>query len=473
MEAWWREGANVVSTTLSASTLSAAPLLSLVAATVKAATLLAAGKVVGGAAPAQTALLTQGVLRDMFLTKLKIAAAVLLGIGALAFGVGALAAQRPREDPAVKAPADQPGQAKHKPILLRVPSDGIQPQVAVDARGVVHLVYFKGEPANGDIFYTRSKDGAHFEHPLRVNSHPGSAIAVGNIRGAHLALGKNGRVHVAWNGSGKAVPKAPGGRSPMLYTRLNDAQTAFEPQRNLLHSEVYLDGGGSVAADGGGNVYVVWHAPEADKKGEENRRVWVAASTDEGKTFAPAKAASEDPTGACGCCGLRAFADGKGTVYTLYRGARDGEQRDMYLLTSTDKGKSFRGEDVHPWAIKTCPMSSEAFAEGPGVVVAAWDTRGQVYFARIDSKTGKRSAPVAAPGAAHGRKHPAVAVNAKGDTLLVWTEGMGWERGGSLAWQVYDRDGNATAERGNAAGVPVWSLVAPFVRPDGRFAIVY
>jgi hypothetical protein len=106
-------------------------------------------------------------------------------------------------------------------------------------------------------------------------------------------------------------------------------------------------------------------------------------------------------------------------------------------------------------------------------VVAAWETKEQVYFARIDPKTGKRSAAVAAPGAGHGRKHPAVAVNGKGEILLAWTEGVGWNRGGSVAWQVYDHDGKPTAERGHAAGVPVWSLVAAFVRPDGRFVIVY
>ena len=53
----------------------------------------------------------------------------------------------------------------------------------MDRKGVVHLVYFKGEPGNGDLFYTTSKDGVHFKHhPLRVNSQPGSAIAVGNLR---------------------------------------------------------------------------------------------------------------------------------------------------------------------------------------------------------------------------------------------------------------------------------------------------
>jgi hypothetical protein len=221
-------------------------------------------------------------------------------------------------------------------------------------------------------------------------------------------------------------------------------------------------------------VYVFWHAPQPGKKGEENRRVWVAISNDEGKTFAPERAASTKPTGACGCCGMRAFADAKGRLYALYRGAKEVKQRDMYLLTSTDKGKGFRGADIHPWSINTCPMSSEAFAEGPDHrVVAAWDTKGQVYFARIDPVTGKRSAPVPAPGAGKGRKHPAVAVNARGEVILAWTEGMGWNRGGSVAWQVYDRDGKPTAERGHAPGVPVWSLVAVFARPDGRFAVLY
>src|SRR5262249_42740732 len=149
-----------------------------------------------------------------------------------------------------------------------------------------------------------------------------------------------------WMGSDKARPKAPGDATPMLYTRLNDAGTAFEPERNLIRAAVGLDGGGSVAADGAGRVYVFWHAPDPGKKGEDNRRVWVTVSADEGKTFAPEKAAYAEPTGACGCCGMRAFADARGTVYALYRGAKDHEQRDMYLLTSADAGKSFRGEDV-------------------------------------------------------------------------------------------------------------------------------
>src|SRR5712692_2605547 len=77
--------------------------------------------------------------------------------------------------------------------LLRLPEGGLQPQTAVDDRGVLHVVYFSGEPAGGNLFYVRST-----EAPVRVNSQPASAIATGTIRGAQLALGRNGRVHVAW-----------------------------------------------------------------------------------------------------------------------------------------------------------------------------------------------------------------------------------------------------------------------------------
>src|SRR6266851_2131939 len=88
--------------------------------------------------------------------------------------------------------------------LLRTPDSGIQPQAAVDAKGVVHVIYFKGDPKGGDIFYVRREPAQNdFSRPLPVNSHPHTAMAIGTIRGAQLAVGKNGRIHVAWDGTGE------------------------------------------------------------------------------------------------------------------------------------------------------------------------------------------------------------------------------------------------------------------------------
>lgn len=360
--------------------------------------------------------------------------------------------------------------------VLKTPDGGLQPQAIRDGKGVLHLLYFKGDPGAGDLFYLRRDPGKErFSAPLRVNSQPGSAIAVGSIRGGQLALGKRGRVHVAWNGSGKARPQAPDRSSPMLYSRLNDEGTAFEPQRNLMRVSSVLDGGGSVAADAAGNVYVVWHGlPVDSKRGEGNRTVWVARSTDEGKTFSREASIPPRPRGACGCCGLRAFTDAKGFLHLLYRGATEETQRDMYLLSSKDRGKSADEVLCHPWEIGSCPMSSEAFAEGGGKVLAAWDTDGQVYFTRVDPGTGVAEKPRAAPGEGKKRKHPALAVNGRGEMILVWTEGTGWQRGGDLAWQVYDAAGRPTQERGRlVGGIPVWGLPAVVAAPDGRFLILH
>ena len=359
--------------------------------------------------------------------------------------------------------------------VVQTPDGGIQPQAVIDAKGTVHLVYFKGEPAAGDLFYTRRERGARsFAPPLRVNSQPGSAVAIGTVRGGQLALGRGGRVHVAWNGSGKALPKNADGSSPMLYTRSDREGRAFEPQRDLMTKTTALDGGGTVAADDAGHVYVAWHGRGDDSiPGEAGRRMWVARSDDDGAEFAPEASAFDKETGACGCCGTRALADPRGTLYLLYRSATNFVGRDMYLLTAREAGARFRGNVLAPWKVSVCPMSTESLANAPTGVLAAWETDRRVSFVRIDPESGQPSSPVTPPGRGD-RKHPAVAGNAQGETLLAWAEGTGWQKGGALVWQLFDRSGRPMAEKGRIEdGIPIWGLPTVVAKPDGNFLIIH
>ena len=364
--------------------------------------------------------------------------------------------------------------------LRRVPNGGIQPQGALDDRGTLHFVYYSGDVHHGDLFYARSKDGGATFSPAVLVNNNGSAIAAGTIRGAQMALGKAGRVHVAWNGSNNAGPLNPdSGKpgSPMLYTRMKDSGDGFEPERNLMLHSFGLDGGGSIAADKNGNVYVAWHgigeaeAKGTGKEGEARRRVWIAKSDDDGKTFSTETKAWARETGACGCCGMKAFAGRNGDVMALYRTATESVHRDIYLLSSKDRGRTFQGSLLHKWNINACPMSSMDITDNAKTAFAAWETGGQVYWTRITR--GIAGDPIAAPGEAKGRKHPRLAVNDRGEVLLVWTEGTGWQKGGSFAYQLYDRAGKPTTETKQLPGIPTWSFAAAVPATDGSFSVLY
>lgn len=353
----------------------------------------------------------------------------------------------------------------------RLPESGLQPQAITAPDGTVHLIHLAGDAKESDILYRRRTTDGHWSSPLKVNSQPGSAVAIGTIRGPQLALGRDGRAHVVWNGSQSAMPKPVNGGAPLLYSRLNDDGRGFSAQRNLIGRTHELDGGGSVAADTEGRVFVVWHASPAGSVGETNRALFLALSSDNGGSFAPERVISPPGTGACGCCGLTVSANARGEAYVLFRTARNTLQRDMALLVSSDRGGSFRESFSHPWSVGMCPMSSASIAAADNGTWVGWETAGRVHFARLvdaDLKLRPR-----AFGAPKGAKHPRVTVNRQGETLLLWTEGTGWQRGGSFAWQLLDVQGEPTSEKGRREGIPAWSHATGYARPDGGFVILH
>ncbi len=354
--------------------------------------------------------------------------------------------------------------------IIKTPDGGIQPQAVADGRGTVHLLFFRGEPSHGDLFYARRNPGqtGGFLLPIRVNGEAGSAIATGTIRGGQIALGRQGKVHVAWNGS-TATPAAP---APMWYARLKPTEDGFEAQRSLMRLTTALDGGGTVAADDQGRVFVAWHARGVnDPAGESHRKLWVARSEDDGATFEAERPALQRETGACACCGTRALADPNGALSILFRSATNGGlERDLMLVTSRDGGEHFDGRRVHPWKVAACPMSSASMADGEGGAVAAWETAGQVYFSRVADF----SNPVAPPDRPGNRKHPAIAVAPDGTILLAWAEATGWQRGGDLVWRLFTPSGNPTEVSGRVkGGIPVWGLPSVVARRDGGFIVFH
>jgi hypothetical protein len=252
----------------------------------------------------------------------------------------------------------------------------------------------------------------------------------------------------------------------MWYSRLSPSAREFEPQRSIGQHAKGMDGD-SIAVDSRGSVYIVWHAA-GEVEGEAHRRVYVAQSRDDGAHFDPDRAITEKG-GACGCCGLRAAVDSHDRLHVLYRAATDEVRRDAsWVSLGTGPTEPVR---LHAWELRACPMSLFALAQDGSRLFAAWETAQQIYYATLDPEQMTATAPAAVVGTGV-RRLPSVAVNRAGDRLIAWTEGTGWARGGTLAWQLLDARGATIASASNAGPVPVWGLVSAVALPNGSFEIL-
>ena len=274
-------------------------------------------------------------------------------------------------------------------------------------------------------------------------------------------------------GEGREKQKQEGGDlKPLCYARLNDDGTAFEPQRNVAGKTEALDGAGTIAADGSGNVYVLWHA-RGETPGEMFRRVYLAHSTDEGKTFGAESRVSSPLSGACSCCSMRALTDAGGRLFAAFRGAGTGVHRDSFLLVSPKPGSPFEEVKLGEWNVNYCPASSYGLAQSAAGVLVAWELKNQIYFAAFDPQSHQLSNPILVGGEGARRKYPVIVANARGEKLVAWTEGVSWSKGGSVAWQIYGADDQPIGARGEAPGVPPSSQATAFARPDRSFVVVF
>jgi hypothetical protein len=170
---------------------------------------------------------------------------------------------------------------------------------------------------------------------------------------------------------------------------------------------------------------------------------------------------------------MKAFADAKGAVYVLYRGALEMTDRAEVLLVSPKAGAPFKVVNKHRWEIATCPMSSAFLSSDEKGAVAAWETDGQIFYTTVDPITmsvGKiQSLPTNTK-----KRHPSVIENSEGETLVTWSEGTGWARGGTAYWRAMgEKPGSVSVVEGHGENLPAWGMVTGFAKPNGDFVVIY
>jgi len=339
------------------------------------------------------------------------------------------------------------GERTNRVTVIRVPTAGQAQKALVGSEDTIHLLL---DLPDGPRYVKSEDEGRTFSEPIAIvdaaSQKPGLTF-----QAADLAIGKDGRVHVAMaNNAWKLkLPEADWG---LYYTSLVPGAKAFSPVRNLNQKP---SEGFSLAADERGAVTACFLSG----------KLFTMESSDNGETFI-ASAEFNPVWNPCDCCTTSAAYGADGKLAVLYREETDNE-RDMFVVFSDRRNatKPLRTRvSGTPWKIAGCPMTYFTIVRAGTGYVAAWPTKGQVYFARLD-KGGGLLPPgeIRTPGTS-GMRNSLLALTATDGATLI-----AWKNKDVLGWQLYDAKGQPQGEPASATSPG--SGAAGVVLQDGRFLV--
>jgi len=343
--------------------------------------------------------------------------------------------------------ASRAGEHTNRVSVIRVPAAGKAVKAQVGVNGAIHLLL----DAPDGPQYVKSRDaGATFSAPIAVVDAASQKPGL-KFNGWDLAVGPDDRVHVAMGNNAWKL-KLPEQEWSLYYASLAAGAKAFSPVRNLNRKP---SEGFSLAADEHGDVTACFLSG----------KLFTMFSRDNGETFT-ASAELNPVWDPCNCCTTAAAYGQDGRLALLYREETDNE-RDMFVALWDQRGetKPLRSRiSGTPWKLAACPMTYFSINRADTGYVAAWPTKGQVYFTRLD-KDGAVLPPgeIRTPGIA-GMRTGLLALSASDGATLV-----AWKNKDVLGWQLYDVKGQPQGEPGSANSPG--NGAAGVVLRDGRFVV--
>lgn len=293
-------------------------------------------------------------------------------------------------------------------------------RVALASTDNGNLLALGVDPAKKQLLMAVSHDGGdHFMAPVAV-SQPGAEIQYRAENGPSLAA-RGMQVYALWQ---QARPQ--GGTDVVVATQRRMGEPFPEPVRVLdkPFTDTSFNGFSSMALGTKGEVYVVWldgrdHAPP-----EGTFSLYLAKSTDQGRTFGKN---IRIQSGVCPCCRPSVAVDDDGTVYVAWRKVFDRDVRDIVVASSRDGGETFAGPVKAAddrWVLHACPDSGPSLQARAGKVAVAWFSEGNkrsgIRYV-VSSDHGKSfSSPGIASQGVEDANHPSIAMNGEGQAVLAF-----------------------------------------------------
>jgi hypothetical protein len=285
--------------------------------------------------------------------------------------------------------------------------DAAEPATASAADGTFYVAWVNHDAKQADVMIARfSSDGQMQGSRVRVNRQAGVATAWRGDQPS-VAVAADGAVYVVWTAR---VDSASRHGTDLYLSVSNDRAQTFSSEVKINDDKVPgAHGMHSLAVATDGRIFVGWldernvHAPKPSTKGEghhmeSNRDLFLAYSTDGGRTFSPnRKVASE----ACPCCKTALAVSPDGTLYAGWRQVLPGSFRHIAVVSSTDGGATFSSPKIvsdDRWVLQGCPVSGPSLSvESGGVLKVLWFAAGEgnapgLYFAESTDK-GHRFSP--------------------------------------------------------------------------------
>src|SRR5215211_7434225 len=231
------------------------------------------------------------------------------------------------------------GAEAHKavgPVQISVPGvDAAEPATAPAADGSFYVTWVNHDAKQADVMLARfNHDGAMQGSPVRVNRQQGLATAWRGDQPS-VAVAPDGAVYVLWTARVEAGSKDG---TDVFLSVSNDRGQSFASEVKVNDDKAPGPHGmHSLAVATDGRIYAAWldernvHAPKPSAKAEghhieSNRDLYLASSTDGGRTFFPnRKVASE----ACPCCKTSLAVSADGSLYAGWRQVLPGNYRHI------------------------------------------------------------------------------------------------------------------------------------------------